>query len=110
MTTATEPVIGLHEIPRYFGGGWTENEGADADGRFDRALEALVALTRRGQDDPAISLIAGHLEDAHGDLLVMACNWGRCIPDGLGSGTDEWDDDVLFEVTGHRRKRSGTPA
>jgi hypothetical protein len=105
MTAETKPVIELQDIPRYFGGGLLgEGDGTDADYRFASALDALVALTGRGEDDPAVKLITGLIDDAHADLLSMACNYGRCIPDGTGDGLDEWDDDVLFEVTGHRRK------
>jgi hypothetical protein len=111
--TATEapaaPVIKINEIPRYFGGGeFPEGSGTTADYRLDHALEALIALTGRGDDDPAIKLIVGRPEDAHGELLSMACNFGSCVPDDQPLGIDEWDDDVLFEVTGHRRK-AGTP-
>jgi len=42
--------------------------------------------------------------DAHADLLSMACDDGRCIPDGVGHGLDVCDDDLLFELTEHRRK------
>jgi hypothetical protein len=105
MTTTKEPLIQLHEIPRYFGGGaWPEGSGTATDYEFDNALRALVALTGRGKDDPAVHLIVGQLEDAVAELLQMACNWGSCIPEGHhGVGIDEWDDDLLFEVTGHRR-------
>ncbi len=104
-TTSTEPVIRLSQIPRYFGGGYhPEGSGTRADYEFDHALEALIALTGRGEDDPAVRLIVGQLEDSVGDLLNMACDWGMCIPEGLGGmGIDTSDDDVLFEVTGHRR-------
>ncbi len=95
--TTTEPLIQLCEIPGFFGGEMV------ADYRFDHAVEALVALTGRSEEDPAIRLILGQLWEARGDLLEQACNFGRCIPDGVDSGIDEWDDDVLFEVTGHRR-------
>jgi hypothetical protein len=97
-TTAPNAAIPLHEIPRYFGG------GTSADHLFDHAVDALIALTGRGKDDAAIQLIVGELEHQHGELLEMACNFGRCIPDSqLGLGIDEWDDEVLLEVTGRRR-------
>jgi hypothetical protein len=107
MTTATEPLIEIHEIPCYFGGGWPDIGRSAADVKFGTALDALVALTGRSkEDDPAIRLIVDHLYDAFGELLDNACNFGRRIPDGLDSGIDEWDDDTLETITGHRRKRS----
>jgi hypothetical protein len=103
MTTATEPVITLQDIPAYFGGGWNENrEGTGADRRYDYAVRALAALTGRDEDDPALRLIVGEMEDAHGELLFEACNFGRCIPDGTGDSIDEWDDDTLEAITGYR--------
>ena len=101
---STKPVIRLAEIPRYFGGGDPEGSGIVADYQYDHALEALIALTGRGKDDAAVKLIDMALGDALADLLEAAFNWGRCVPDGQSSmGIDDWDDEVLFEVTGHRR-------
>lgn len=103
MTKTTEPVIRLEDIPQYFGGGCNEKGGTEADHCFWSAVKALVALTGRDEKDPAIRFILGQMEDAHADLLSQACTYGRCIPDGTGDGLDEWDDDILFEVTGYRR-------
>jgi hypothetical protein len=103
-TTQTKPVIGMDEIPLFFDGGWPECHGTLADTQFDSALNALVALTGRGDKDPAVHLIVRPLEDALGDLINAACEWGRCIPDGMDSAVDNMDDDVLFDLTGYRRK------
>jgi hypothetical protein len=98
-----EPVIGLNEIPRYFGGGSPEGAGTLPDINFDHAVDALVALTGRTKQDPAIRLILIQHGDAFADLLDMTCSYGRCIPDGQPAGIDEWDDDTLEAVTGYRR-------
>jgi hypothetical protein len=105
MKTTTEPVIQLRDIPRYFGGG-SNGRGMTADFHFDHALDALIALTGRWREDTAVKLITGQLKDALGELLDAACDFGGCIPDGVDGGIDNWEDDVLFEVTGYRRKTS----
>ena len=66
---------------------------AEADYRHDRATEALSSRT--SGDDPVLRLIVGQLEDAQDKLLSMTCNYGRCIPDGIGDGVDEWSDEVF---------------
>jgi hypothetical protein len=44
-----------------------------------------------------------------GDLLSMACGWGRWLTDGLDSAVDTMDDDDLFNLTGYRRKPPSEP-
>jgi hypothetical protein len=101
VTKTTKPLISIMRIPRYFGG--NGDNGTIADILQRDAMAALVALTGRDENDPAVKLILHQLEDAQANLMDMACEWGRCIPDGLASGIDEWDDDVLLEVTGYSR-------
>jgi hypothetical protein len=101
--TDDTPAIEIHKIPVYFGGGRPENTRTLADLDFHLALDALVALTGRPEKDPAVRLILSHLDVALAELLSNACDFGRCIPDGLDRGIDEWDDDTLEAITGYRR-------
>jgi hypothetical protein len=102
MTATETPLINMSEIPGYFGGGLNSG-GCAADRRFERALEAMIALSGRTTDDAALRLIVRQIEDAHGDLQDMAFEWGRIVPAGMDGGLDEWEDDDLARVTGHRR-------
>ncbi len=41
-----------------------------------------------------------------GDLLSMACGWGRCLTTGWDSAVDTMDDDDLFNLTGYPEEAS----
>jgi hypothetical protein len=99
-----QPRIAMGDIPAFFRGGLDDRSESESDRQFGEAVAALVALTGRPDDDPAVRVVLAQIEETKASLLSDACAFGRCIPDGQPHGIDEWDDDVLEAVTGYRRK------
>jgi hypothetical protein len=105
ITRKSRPRIAIGDIPAFFRGGLDDDTSeSQSDREFGEAVAALVALTGRQEDDPAVRVVLAQLDDAKGSLLSDACAFGRCIPEGQPEGIDEWDDHVLETVTGYRRK------